>query len=339
MPNWVGDVIMATPALRAIRTAAPDAEIVAAVKGYVGPILQGNPYVDDMIVVDDVKGLRRHWWLRRRFRARAFDACVLLTNSFGSALPVWLAGVPVRIGYSGEGRGWMLSHRRAPETEGGKRKPVPMPVYYQRLLDLVGICDAGPEYVVPPTDDERTEMTALLLELGRDTARPLIALNPGARFGASKLWAPERFGRLARRAEDAGAQVLLMVGPGEDDLAAAIRAEAGPGLLDTSRAVVPLGPLRALVEHVDLLVTTDSGPRHLAVAAGKPTVVVMGPTWPEWTNWNLEQTAVVRHDVPCGPCHQKTCPLDHACMDLITVDEVWDRIIGFLPQLESSTTG
>ena len=96
--------------------------------------------------------------------------------------------------------------------------------------------------------------------------------------------------------------------------------------------------MRALLEKVDLLVTTDSGPRHLAVAAHKPVVVLMGPTWPQWTAWNLERTVVLRHDVPCGPCHKKVCPLDHACMDLITIDQVLGAIAQFLPDVFARAT-
>ena len=93
----------------------------------------------------------------------------------GGVLPAWLAGIPTRIGYSGDGRRWMLTHRRPPEFEGRRRKPVPMPLYYQRLLDLVGIPEAGPDYIIPPTDDDRAVVDAALTDLGRDPAVPLVA--------------------------------------------------------------------------------------------------------------------------------------------------------------------
>ena len=96
----------------------------------------------------------------------------------------------------------------------------------------------------------------------------------------------------------------------------------GGNVLDTSAEFLDLGALRGLIDLISLLVTTDTGPRHLAVAREKPVVVVMGPTWPEWTACNLQRTRVIRHDVPCGPCHLRTCPLDHACMERITVREV-----------------
>ncbi|MAB90554.1 MAG: lipopolysaccharide heptosyltransferase II [Planctomycetes bacterium] len=332
MPNWVGDVVMATPALRAIREASPQASITVALKEYVAPLLGGSPYVDAVVALGDgeERGVRGAWRLSRRLKSGRFDAAVLLTNSLTSAIPVCMARIPVRLGYAGDGRGFLLTHSVAPDLVGRQRRPMPMPEYYQRMLDRVGIPGAGPEYVCPPNESERAEMRALLDSLGRDRARPLVGLNPGARFGSSKLWPPERFGELAATLSLRGLQPLLLCGPGEEELAQAVRSAAGNDLLDTSTNPVGLAPLRALLEMVDLLVTTDSGPRHLAVVANKPVVVLMGPTWPQWTDWNLERTAVLRHDVPCGPCHKKVCPVDHACMDLITVEEVVSAVDGLL---------
>jgi len=324
MPNWVGDVVMATAALRAIRRALPAARISVALKGYVAPVLSGNPFVDDLVVLGEGEERGPLGWVRvsRRLRATQYDAAILLTNSLTSLIPVFLARIPRRIGYVGDGRSLLLTDRVFPEVEAGRRVPVPMPLYYQRLLDAVGIESAGPEYEVPPTDEDREVAAGHLTALGRDPGRPLVGLNPGARFGSSKLWDPVRFGELARRLIRRGCQPLLLCGPGESDMAAPIQEAAGEGLLDTSRDPIGLGPLRAIMHALDLLVTTDSGPRHLAVAAGCRVVVIMGSTWPQWTAWNLERTRVVRHDVPCGPCHLRTCPTDHACMDLVTVDEV-----------------
>lgn len=340
MPNWVGDVVMATPALRALRNAAPRARITVSLREYVAPLLEGSPYVDELMRLSAraEKGVGGAWRTARRLRAGRFDAALLLTNSLTSVIPTWLARIPVRLGYTGDGRRLLLTHKVMPERDGRDRRPVPMPAYYQRLLDRVGVAAAGPEYTCPPLDAERAEMRELLDTLGRDPARPLVGLNPGARFGSSKLWEPRRFGQLAKSLTERGCQPLLLVGPGEEALAEAVRAAAGDTLLDTSVRPVALGPLRALMEQIDLLVTTDSGPRHLAVAANKPTVVLMGATWPQWTAWNLDHTVVVRHEVPCGPCHKKTCPLDdHACMNLITVDEVLEAVARFLPQTAGGT--
>jgi heptosyltransferase-2 len=330
MPNWVGDVVMSTPAVRAIREAWPHVEVVAAVKDYAAPVLFKNPHIDRLLVLGrgDERPVRKVWGLARRLRRERFDAAFLFTNSLTSALPLFLARIPVRVGYAGDWRSPLLTHVERPDLVGGRRQPVPMPLFYQRLLDRMGIPMAGSHYSVPVMADEREQARCVLARCGHDSGRPLVGLTPGARFGASKLWPPERFGDLARRLGESGIQTILLSGPGEEDLAAPIRDHAGSGLLDTSREPVGLRLLSALIERLTVLVSTDSGPRHLAVAAGVPVVVVMGPTWPAWTAWNLEQTTVLRHDVPCGPCHLRTCPLDHACMDLITVDEVFSAVKG-----------
>ncbi|MAG55539.1 MAG: lipopolysaccharide heptosyltransferase II [Planctomycetes bacterium] len=341
MPNWVGDVVMATPTLRALRTALPDAEIVLACKRYVAPLIGGHPDADRLLVLEEheERGLRGWWRVARRVRAQTFDAVLLLTNSLSSVIPVFLARVPRRIGYTGDGRGPLLTDRLGPELSKGKRVPTPMPVYYQRLLDLVGVASVGVEYVLPSRDGAREGVRALFGRLGRDPGRPLVGLNPGARFGSSKLWPPARFGELARELIARGLQPVLLCGPGETEIAAEIRAEAGDDLLDTSATPIGLDVLPAAMRELDLLVSTDSGPRHVAVAGGCPVVVVMGSTWPEWTAWNLERTRVVRHAVDCGPCHLKTCPTDHRCMNLVTVSEVMAAVAALLPGTEAPSEG
>jgi heptosyltransferase-2 len=316
---------MATPALRALRRSLPQAEIVAAVRDYAAPLLAGSPLVNDLLILGDREErlLRGAWSYARRLRARHFDAAILLTNSLTSAIPAFLARIPARVGYSGEWRTPLLTHRLSPSTIKRQRAPTPMPLYYQRLLDVIGIPAAGPEYEIPVTQAQRDAVERQLSELGWDRSRRLTALNPGAKYGSSKLWNPDRFAAIARHLRDnRGWQVLVLCGPGEESLCRDICAQAGPPILDSSPRPFSLGSLPALMERIDLLVTTDSGPRHLAVAAHKPVVVVMGPTYPQWTAWNLEQTRVIRHDVPCGPCHLRICPLDHLCMELVTAEEV-----------------
>lgn len=325
LPNWVGDVVMATPALRALRRAFPGAWIAGALKGYVAPVLAGTSLLDEIIVLgeNEERGPQGIWRVSRRLRARRFDAALLLTNSLTTALPPFLAGIRRRIGFTGDCRKPLLTHRRSPDRAGSRRRPVPMPAYYQQLLDLIGVPPAGLAYELPLRDQDRKEAERALGELGWDPRRPLVALNPGARFGSSKLWFPERMAAVARALRDRrGWQPLVLCGPGEEELVAEICAQAGTGVLDGSRVRVDLTTLRGVLAQAALLVTTDTGPRHMAVALGCPTVVIMGPTHPGWTACNLERTLVLRHDVPCGPCHLKTCPLDHACMDRVTVEEV-----------------
>ena len=326
LPNWVGDVVMATPALRALRRALPGARIAVALKDYVVPVISGATDVDLVIPIGSrgEKLPRGAWSLARRLRAERFDAAILLTNSLTSAIPVCLARIPYRVGYSGDWRRPLLSERIDPRRgPDGARLPIPMTRFYLELLEHVGIPAAGPEYELPVAAADRTAARRLLVGLGWDPKRPLAAINPGARFGSSKLWLPDRFAEVARRlVRDRDFQVVILCGPGEEEIAGQIARDAGEGVLDTSRSPAPLDVLRGLLDQVQLVVTTDTGPRHMATALGRPTVVIMGSTHPEWTAWNLERSRVLRHDVPCGPCHLRSCPTDHRCMTLVTVDEV-----------------
>ncbi len=322
MPNWVGDVVMATPAVRALRTALPHARITLGMRGWSAATLSGYDAVDEIWTLD--RGESRPFGglgaYVARLKAARFDAAILLTNSFGTAIGPMLARIPVRAGYAGDGRS-LLINRRVPKAL--RIPPQPMPVLYARVLAAAGIAGGLLPYELPATDADREEVEQRLADLGVDPSRPLMALNPGAKFGASKLWAPDRFAavgdELVRRY---GAEVLVLVGPEERALGRQVTEAARERLIGTHDAVVPWPALRALVRRLALLVTNDTGPRHFAVAVGVPTVCVMGSTHPAWTDYAMEKQRVVRVDVPCGPCHLKICPTDHRCMTSITPSAV-----------------
>jgi heptosyltransferase-2 len=321
LPNWVGDVVMATPLLRALRDACPRARVVAGVRSFPARTLEGSPLLDETWILSRADETGRGLWrYAARLRAARFDAALLLTNSFGTALGPRLAGVPIRAGYGGEGRGWLLN-RVVPRAL--RLAPQPMPAIYARVGAAAGVPVAERPPELPATAADRADAEARLVRLGVPPDRPLMALNPGAKFGASKLWAPERFAatgdELVRRY---GAAVLVLVGPDERELGARVVAAAREKLYGTHDDVVPLTTLRALAARLSLLVTNDTGPRQFAVAAGVPVVCVMGSTHPGWTDFAREKQRVVRIDVPCGPCHLKTCPTDHRCMTEIAPADV-----------------
>jgi len=198
-----------------------------------------------------------------------------------------------------------------------------MPELYGRVLRAAGVPFEGGAYELPVLDDDRDEASRRLARLGVDPTKPLIALVPGAKFGASKLWAPERFAAAADAlAARFGAEVAILSGPGEGDIARRIVAAARSPVRTTHDDVAPLGALRGIVERCCLMLCNDTGPRFFAAALNKPLVCVMGSTHPGWSDWAMERQRVVRVDVPCGPCHLKTCPLDHACMTGVRVDAV-----------------
>ncbi len=323
LPNWVGDVVMATPCLRALKTNWPGARVIAAARPHLLPIVDGLPHVDDLLPLPS-RSTERVQALRRG----GFDTAVLLTHSLGSALDVWRARIPRRLGYRGDWRRvFLTASLDRPRTE-GKYRPVPMAETYLGLLQLLGavrsdLTDLRYELRTTAEDEawlaDWSERHAVDLSGGG----PWVGINPGASFGASKLWDPVRFAQVADRLRDElGWRPILLGAPAEADLLRRVRGAMSGDVVDSSSDPVPLGPLKGLISRLRILVTTDSGPRAYAQAYGIPTVVLMGPTHPDWTATNNEHARILRRDVPCGPCHLKTCPTDHICMESITVEEV-----------------
>ncbi len=330
LPNWVGDAVMATPALRSLRHGFPGALICVVGKPGILKVLDHLPYFDESIPVTG-RGLKRDLALAVTLGRRKFDLGVILPNSFSSALAFFLGGVKRRIGYALNGRTFMLNRSIRPVMEGLKRKPAPMTRYY---LDLALFSGGGEtdEKVELRTDPALDRLADRFMEAHELTgSAPLVGLNPGSSFGPSKLWTPEGFASVADRVhEELGGKSILLCGPGEEEIAAAILEKAACPIVDTSREVLSLDRLKSVMARLNALVTTDTGPRHFAAAFGIPTVVVMGPTDPRFTASNLENTRSIRLDVPCGPCHKKACDTDHRCMKEITGSRVFDALQSLL---------
>jgi heptosyltransferase-2 len=323
-PTWIGDVVMATPALRAIKERYPDAALTAVARPPASLLLEGHPRVDEVLTLEarEERGLRGALRLARRLRQRRFDMAILLANSFTSALPCFLARIPIRAGYRGDLRGPLLTHAAQAECHDGVRVPVPMPVYYQRVLDLLEIPSRGPAYELGSRPGIAAQVEDRLRRLGVRGDAPIVGLSPGARFGESKLWPAESFAACARELSERGFTPLLLGAAAERDLLRRIADLSEGRAFDSGADPFGIEELPGLLPRLLALITTDSGPRHIATWAGLPVVVVMGPTHPGWTHWNLDRTEIVRKDVPCGPCHLKVCPTDHRCLRSITPEEV-----------------
>lgn len=324
LPNWVGDVVMATPALAAIREACPRARVVAVGRGTSATLLTGSPLIDEVwgISKSDEQLYRGALSLIRRYRKSRFDAAILLAGSLTSALPVALARIPVRAGFP-RGRRILVTHPATDQwNEAGERRPRPMPEVYQDVLNVLGIPAARPDYVLPALPEDEAACASLLGSFGyRPGHDRIVGINPGAKFGSTKLWSPERFGEVGRELLDRGFRVLLLLAPGEEAIGARVAAATGTGLWVPS-SPIPLPTLRGVMGRLSLLITNDTGPRHMAVAAGCPIVTILGPTFAQWTDWNLKKTTVIQKEVPCGPCHLKVCPHAHECMSKVSAAEV-----------------
>ena len=318
LPNPIGDAVMATPALRALREQLPDTRITWA--GRPGPhaALEGLTLRDGVVPLAGpmAKGLRAPGRAGRFLRDLEADAALLLPNSFSSAWMARVARIPVRIGSILHGRSLLLTHRvelpmRAGTGQGGLQ-PRSMVTHYFDLMRPLGITptDGRPEAAFTSFDEALADRR---LE-GIDDSLPLIAVNPGAAFGDTKVLPPDRIAKTIRalRAE-VSVRVLVLCGPGEERLARETANLIETDVLPTHEAPARIGELKALLARVRVLLTADSGPRHLAEALGVPTVVWMGPTDPRWSGHS--SATVVRNEVlPCLGCHRKRCPIGLPCM-------------------------
>lgn len=329
---------MATASFARIRAAFPQAYVTAGMRPYLRPLLGGTRWFDEVVDTPRSRGLtdfRRQW---AALRAGRHDLAIVLPNSLGTGLLPFLARVPLRLGYRqgrpglmNLGRTALVRRRWWQPREGPRRWPTPMPNYYHDLLDELGIPPGGMRPCLEVTADERAWVAQHLRQLGVGEATPLLLLVVGANFGSSKLWLPERFAAVARHFRQRhGMQPLVLVGPSEVELGERIAADGDAIAL--SRPVLPLDRLKALVARGALMITGDTGPRHLGVAFDVPIVCLMGPTDPNYTAYCLERTELLRKDLPCSPCQRKVCPLGHhRCMRDISVDEVvaaGERLLG-----------
>jgi lipopolysaccharide heptosyltransferase II len=318
---------MATSSFADVRRAFPVAHISILLLPGREKIIGGSPDHDRVIFDRSASGIRGLWSLASDLRRERFDLAIIFPASFRSALACFLAGVPRRVGYRRNLRSFLLTDAVDYDEEGGRRTPVPMPRLYARLCSVAGVAqgDSRPILHVTPECEEKAREFRRAAGIG--DGEPIVGINPGASFGSSKLWSPARFAAVADAiTERHGIRTMILVGPGEEPIAGEILSLARTRPIHDPSRRVGLDLLKPLVRDLKLLVTTDTGPRHYAVAFDVPVVVVMGSTHPGHTAMNLARTEVVRHDVPCGPCHLKECPIDHRCMEGITEAEVLERI-------------
>ena len=332
-PNWVGDVVMATPALRCIRRNYPNAHIALLMRSHMRSILETAPWFDEIIEYQPPRGRGPVRWLRdaaglfsltRRLRQERFGMALLLTHSFRAALIARLAGIPRRIANTRGDQSLLLTDGLPWPRENGRRVPLPKVEAYLRLCRHLG-CEG--------TEDTRQELcfddaldaqaTALIQQDAREEGKPIFGIAPGASFGSSKCWDPVRFAAVADAlSERLGWQAALLCGPGEEALDEQISQAMRHQPLRFDPYELTLAVLKPVVSRCRLLIATDSGVRHFGVALGVPTVVIMGPTDPQHTQSDYANTVILRQDVPCGPCHLRECPTDHKCMELITPEMV-----------------
>ncbi len=327
-PNALGDLVMATPAFARLAAHYGRDRLSLVCLPPLVPLLSGNTWFREILPYD--RGGEHHGLLgaarfARELRRRRFDLGVLLPNSFGSAWQFYQGRVKRRVGYYKEGRRFLLHAGRERDRDtGGAFLPGYTGRYFMELLDVLGLPPAPIVPSLPVSEEELAGADELLAERVPGTA-PLVIIAPGAAFGPSKLWPADRFAAVANSLHEHGFRILISHGPDEAGTADAVRSAAGKDYPGT--AGVGLGVLKAVYARASLVLTNDTGPRHIAVALGKPVVCVMGPNDPRYTALpDVEVGEVIREPVDCSPwqwpCQLKECPIDHRCMQAISVERV-----------------
>ena len=321
--NWVGDALMTTPALAAVRENFPKAHIAVVAKPWVAPVYADHPGADEVIVFDSRgrhRGAAGMMALAKEIRQGRFDLAVLFQNAFQAALIVRLARVPLRLGFNTDARGFLLNR---PVRLTREDKAVHETEYYLRLLCRAGLA-AAPRTTPPVfhlSEQAREKAGAILDELGC-AGNFLVGLAPGAAFGTAKRWPAERYARAADLIlEKTGGAALVFGSASEADVTRDVAASMSRRAFDLAGRT-SLAEAAALIERCSLFLTNDSGLMHVAAAVGAPLVAVFGPTNPVTTSPVGERVRLIRHPVPCSPCLKPDCPLpEHKCMDLVRPEE------------------
>lgn len=328
--NWVGDAIMALPALRAVKQKFPDAAIGIVARPYVGEIYREQQICDELIAYDPVRdhrGWRGREQLAAELRSRKFDAALLLQNAFDAAWLAWRAGIPERIGYARDARGLLLT-KAVPVPKLGEI-PSHEKFYYLELLRRAGWLQDLPmvEHISMNVPEARRQnAAATLLEAGVRPQAFRVAIGAGASYGLAKCWLPERFAEVATYLQnERDADIILFGTPGEVAVSTAIAGGMKRKPVDLTGKTA-IGELPALLSQCDLFLGNDSGAMHVASAVGLPVVAVFGPTDPEGTSPVTTRYSIVQQKPYCSPCFLKQCPTDHRCMKNVTPDMVQEAM-------------
>jgi heptosyltransferase-2 len=320
--NWLGDAVMSVPAIRAIKTGRPDAQITIAAPSKIASMWKLVPEVDEIVPLLN-KSLPAT--VRSIRRQPGFDVAILFPNSLRTALEIWLSGVPRRVGYRGHFRSWLLNQiiceRETPVTiehQANRYLRVARELganvhdNWRDALSHAPYTSDGTE-IVPPAN-----------------ARLKMALSPGAEYGPAKRWLPERFAEVAAAVcAKLSVQWILFGTPKDITVGETIARALGDSCVNRIGHTT-LDQLIDELRKCRLLLTNDTGTMHLASLLGVPTVAIFGSTDPRLTGPLGDRHIIVRHQVECSPCFLRKCPIDFRCMKAVGVDEVTDAVLSIL---------
>ena len=336
--NWVGDAIMALPALRAVRQHFSHAEISILARSYVGDIYRGQGIADHLIAYEHRgihAGLGGRERLASELRAQKFNCALLLQNAFDAAWLAWRANIPERIGYARDGRSLLLTKAVAVPKKGEIQAHEKF--YYLELLRRIG-------WIEQPADDalislsvasqDRLRAQDTLRGAGARTGVLRIAIGAGASYGSAKCWPPARFARLANMLQaEFDADVVLFGTANEITVSNAISAELSKTPVDLT-GQTEIADLPALLSECDVFIGNDSGAMHVAAAVGLPVIAVFGPTDPSGTAPVTPKCTIVQQKPYCSPCFLRRCPTDHRCMTKIAPEMLEAAVKPWIDSIE-----
>ena len=334
IPNWVGDAVMAQPALRELRRVFYKSRITLLARPAVAGLYEGEDVADEVILIEGRSAaFARDALLLRKKR---FDLAVLLPNSFGAALLARAAGVRRVTGYPTDRRGLLLTDAVPFDSDYKTRHQV---YYYLKVASHLAASESGNDGVNPAaaaqtrlaspeprlvvSEDQKRAARIMLASRGVGAGRPILALNPGATNSRAKRWLPERFAEVADRLVNRDSYQTIIVGaPGDIEAAMDTKKRmTSPSLSLAGRTTIT--ELKRLLACCSLVISNDTGAAHVSAALGVPAVAIFGPTEHFSTRPLSRKAMVIRRDVECSPCMLRDCPIDHRCMTGVEVDEVY----------------
>jgi len=326
MPNWLGDLVMATPILYDLRQKFPSASITAMCQSNVGTLLKHDPNINEIYSFKKPSGWihrSQHRDIIENLQHGEYDLGILLTNSFSSAWRLWRGKVANRVGFATNFRSFLLN-QAVPFPE--KKEMQHLVITYKALLEPLGmpISNTPPRLYISPSEHEEAQALLKSLNISPET-HTLIGINPGAAYGSAKCWLPERFRSVTKQLlEDPKVAVVYFGDPTGASLVNEICQGFGDRVVNLA-GKTSIRELLALIQMCSVILTNDSGPMHITSALNVPLVALFGSTSDVKTGPYSGGTVIHKH-VECSPCYKRVCPIDFRCMKRIEVDEVYEAI-------------
>jgi len=326
-PSWIGDSILALPAMVNLKRNFPESELWIATQEWVRDLYPMAGLFEGVITLPDQNSLKNLFRSARKLRGFNFDMGIMFTNSFGSALLFYLARIPQRWGYKRDGRSLLLTKGVPVRNRENRHHQAH---YYLGLISGLGLKKYTTELILPLNQAEKARTKEWLNSMHIEIEKPVVIFNPGAFYGPAKRWPVSKYSELASLLQQENGAQILITGSAEEALLADLIASGMSKKPYILAGRTSLSQLAAVISSTDLFVTNDSGPMHLANALKIPVVAIFGPTDPQRTGPYQKPYILFHKKAPCWPCSYRECPFDHRCMMNISVQEVFKACQEFL---------